>query len=136
MDFLVHRKYALTLLRRENFFSLKRSNGVSKNPPFYTDFRDVHQTLVKSAPQKVLPKNRFFWDFWLAKTFFWLHFLLRSNFHTSVWKYESFDIPFHMFEEKKNSSLWRAMNNFWELSNVKNARNRSMFQKTVFINRS
>ncbi len=58
------------------FFSLIRSHGhgVSKNPSFHTDFKNVHMTFVKSAPKKslsqktVLPienltkslKNRFF----------------------------------------------------------------------------
>ncbi len=37
---------------RCNLFSLIRSNGVSKNPSFLTDFKNVHMTLVKSAPKK------------------------------------------------------------------------------------
>jgi hypothetical protein len=40
-----------TLLWDENFFSLTMSNGISKNPSFYTDFRNVHLTLVKSVPK-------------------------------------------------------------------------------------
>ncbi len=60
VDFLVHKKhkkYTLTLLRDENFFSLIRSNGVSKNPSFHTDFKNVHMTLVKSAPKKSFAQN-------------------------------------------------------------------------------
>ncbi len=45
-------KISLSLLRDENFFCLNRSNGASKNPPFRTDFKNVHITLVKSAPKK------------------------------------------------------------------------------------
>ncbi len=52
LGFLVYKKYTLTLLWDENFFSLIRSNGVSKNPSFHTDFKNVHMTLVKSAPKK------------------------------------------------------------------------------------
>jgi hypothetical protein len=39
---------------------LIRSNGVSKNPPFHTDFKNVHMTLVKSAPKKSLAKKTIF----------------------------------------------------------------------------
>jgi hypothetical protein len=42
----------LSLLRDENFFSLNRSNGASKNSSFRTDFKNVNLTLVKSAPKK------------------------------------------------------------------------------------
>jgi hypothetical protein len=45
-------KKLMSLLRDENFFSLNRSNGASKNPSFCTDFKNVHMTLVKSAPKK------------------------------------------------------------------------------------
>ncbi len=45
---------------KKNLFSLIRSNGVSKNPSFHTDFKNVHMTLVKSAPKKVLPKKPIF----------------------------------------------------------------------------
>jgi hypothetical protein len=51
----------------KTFFSLNRSNGASKNPFFRTDFKNVHMTLVKSAPNKsfsqkaILPiENHFF----------------------------------------------------------------------------
>ncbi len=60
LGFLVHKKYKLTLLWDENFFSLIRSNGLSKNPSFHTDFKNVHMTLVKSAPKKILPKKPIF----------------------------------------------------------------------------
>jgi hypothetical protein len=50
-------KSSLSLLRDENFFSLNRSNGASKNMSVRTDFINVHMTLVKSAPKKVLAKK-------------------------------------------------------------------------------
>ena len=77
LEFLVHKKYTLTLLCDENFFSLIRSNGVSKNPSFHTDFKNVHMTFVKSAPKKSLARKTDFLGlsvgkivFFLAKTFF------------------------------------------------------------------
>ncbi len=43
------------------FFSLNRSNRVSKNPSFHTDFKNIHMILVKSAPKKsIAQKNDFF----------------------------------------------------------------------------
>jgi hypothetical protein len=75
-------KISLSLLRDENFFSLNRSNGASKNPSFRTDFKNVHMTIVKSAPKKsfsqktILPienwkvlKNRFFGQIFLGALF-------------------------------------------------------------------
>jgi hypothetical protein len=44
---------------RQYLFSLNMSNDVSKNPSFYTDFKNVHFTFVKKCI-----KNDF-----LAKTF-------------------------------------------------------------------
>jgi hypothetical protein len=71
------------LLRDENFFSLNRSNGASKNPSFRTDFKKVHMTLVKSEPKNsfsqktTLPienlksqKNRFFGQNFFGRTFY------------------------------------------------------------------
>jgi hypothetical protein len=52
LTFFSSQKKSLSLLRDENFFSLNRSNGASKNPSFRTDFKNVHMTLVKSAPKK------------------------------------------------------------------------------------
>jgi hypothetical protein len=49
---LSSQKSSMSLLRVENFFSLNRSNGASKNPSFPTDFKNVYMTLVKSAPKK------------------------------------------------------------------------------------
>ncbi len=46
-------KSSLSLLRDENFFSLNRSNGASKNPSFRTDFKNVNMTLVKVQPTKI-----------------------------------------------------------------------------------
>ncbi len=34
--------------------------GVKKNPEFYADFRSG-ETIQKSAPKKLDPKNTFFW---------------------------------------------------------------------------
>ncbi len=50
-DLLSSQKGSLSLLRDDIFFSLNRSNGVSKNSSFHTDFKNVHITLVKSAPK-------------------------------------------------------------------------------------
>jgi hypothetical protein len=52
LTFFSSQKSSLSLLRDENFFSLNRSNGTSKNPSFRTDFKNLHMTLVKSAPKK------------------------------------------------------------------------------------
>ena len=52
LTFFSSQKSSLSLLRDENFFSLNRSNGASKNPSFCTDFKNVHMTLVKSALKK------------------------------------------------------------------------------------
>ncbi len=83
-DLFSSQKSSLSLLRDENFFSLNISNGASKNSYFRTDFKNVHMTLVKSAPKKGFsqkailpvenllksPKNLVF----LGKTFFWCTF--------------------------------------------------------------
>ncbi len=66
-----------------------RSNGVSKNPTFHTDFKNVHMTLVKSATKKSFAQKT---DFLGLK---------------SVRKEEFFDAPFDLFKEKKFSSLRR-----------------------------
>ncbi len=72
-DLLSSQKSSLSLLREENFFSLNRSNGASKNPSFHTDFKNVHMT-VKSAHKKVLAKRLFYTNWkkivFLGKTFF------------------------------------------------------------------
>ncbi len=52
LTFFNSQKSSLSLLRDENFFSLNRSHGASKNPSFRTDFKNVHMTLVKSCTQK------------------------------------------------------------------------------------
>ncbi len=51
-DLFSSQKSSLSLLRDENFISLNRSNGASKNPSFRSDFKNVYMTLVKSAPKK------------------------------------------------------------------------------------
>jgi hypothetical protein len=51
-DLFSSQKSSLSLLRDEKKISLDRSNGASKNSSFRTDFKNVHMTLVKSAPKK------------------------------------------------------------------------------------
>ncbi len=46
--------------KRWKLFSLNRSNGASKNSSFRIDFKNVHMTLVKSAPKKILAKKLFY----------------------------------------------------------------------------
>ncbi len=60
LDFLVHKKYILTFLRDENFFSLDKSNGASKNSSFRTAFKNVLMTLVKSAPKQSFSQKLFY----------------------------------------------------------------------------
>jgi hypothetical protein len=72
LDFLVRKKYTLTN-------PLNRSKGVSKHLSFYTNFKNVHLTLVKSATQKMIsqikniflaPRQIFNWqNSVLSKTF-------------------------------------------------------------------
>jgi hypothetical protein len=38
-------------------FLWNRWNGVSKNPSFYTDLKNVHLTFIKNAHKKGCPKN-------------------------------------------------------------------------------
>ncbi len=113
-----------------------RSNGVSKNPSFPTDFKNVHMTLVKSAPKKILPKKPIFS---IGNIVFWLKLFLGAlftkvicTFLKSVQKDGFFDAPFDLFKEKKFSSLRRDNELFKELKKVKNGRNRSNVRKTVF----
>jgi hypothetical protein len=47
----------LSLLRDENFFSLNKSIGVSKNPSFHTDDKNVRKTLVNSAPNQIFSQK-------------------------------------------------------------------------------
>ncbi len=134
LGFLVHKKYTRTLLRDENFFSLIRSNGVSKNPSFHTDFKNVSMTLVKNAPKKSFAQKPIFFG---KNLFLGAHFtkvicaLLKS-----VWKDGFFDAPFKLFTEKKFSSLRRDNELSWELKKVKNGRNRSKFRKMVIYKQS
>jgi len=52
--------YTLALFLEENFVSLNRSNGVSKNLFFYTDFKNVHLFKVKISPiKRCAQKNDF-----------------------------------------------------------------------------
>jgi hypothetical protein len=45
----------------KNRFWVIASNGVSKNPSFHNDLKNVHKTLVKSVPKKSFAqKNLFF----------------------------------------------------------------------------
>jgi hypothetical protein len=50
-------KRFLVSSKRWKLFSLNRSIRVSKNQSFHTDYKNVHKTLVNSAPNKIfLPK--------------------------------------------------------------------------------
>jgi hypothetical protein len=53
IDLLSSQKGFIVPSNRWKLFSLNRSNGVSKNLAFHTDFKNVHVTLVKSAHKKV-----------------------------------------------------------------------------------
>jgi hypothetical protein len=55
-DLFSSQKSSLSLLSDGNFWL----NGASKNPSFRTDFKNVHMTLVKSAPKRVLAKKNYF----------------------------------------------------------------------------
>jgi hypothetical protein len=81
LDFLVNRIYSynwLFYIWDENFFSFNRSNGVSKNPSFYTYFKNVHLTLVKVHPKKFCLKN--FAHLSIYKKVFWLKLFLGALF--------------------------------------------------------
>ncbi len=94
LEFLVHRKYTLTLHDMKTFLLWILSNGVSKNPSFYTAFKDVHLTftLVKNAP-----KNRFLGDF-LYRNIFLGHNFFGCTFYIYIFeismKRRIFDNPF------------------------------------------
>ncbi len=106
---------------RWNFFSLNRSDGVLKKSVFSygTDFRNVHLTLVKSAPKKVLPIKpnllglQLAYTF-LAKTFLLLNFLPRSKIH--FWNKQVLD--FHRPSKllcRTTSKLWNFIKKHWSL---------------------
>jgi hypothetical protein len=43
------------------------ANGITKNPSFHTDFKNVNLILVKSAPKKVFAKKLFcHLKYWLS----------------------------------------------------------------------
>jgi hypothetical protein len=60
----------------KTFFSLNRSNGESKSPPFRTNLKNVHKALVKSAlknsfsQKTILPTGIKFKNLFLRTTFF------------------------------------------------------------------
>ncbi len=57
--------------------------GVSKNPSFHTDFKNVHMmTLAKTAPKKFFPKTVFLW---LSRRSSYHH--MYGIFLKSVWKF-------------------------------------------------
>ncbi len=64
-------------------FSSNMANGVSKNPCFHIDFKNVNSILVKSVPKKslakktVLPNEKSVF----RANFFWVLFLQSSNVH-------------------------------------------------------
>ncbi len=105
--------------RDKNFFSLNRSNGVSKNPSFHTDFKNVQMSLVKSASKNFfLPKIYFTnWKFardLKKKSVFWAKLFLCALFTNVIciseisMKDELFDTPFDLIKEKKISSHCRV----------------------------
>ena len=62
--FFSSQKSSLSLLRDENFFSLNRSNGASKNPSFRTDFKNLDMIFVKSEPKKSFAQKNNFLGLW------------------------------------------------------------------------
>jgi hypothetical protein len=142
-DLLGSQKGALSLLRDENFISLNRSNGASKNP-------SLHMILVKSAPKKKFwPKNCFTkFTYYLSKKctkkksfcqktvlpienllkklvywakLFWgaLFTTVISTFLKSVRKDGFFYTPFDLIKEKKCSSHSSISVYFCELKSPK-----------------
>ncbi len=103
----------------KTFFSLNRSKRVTKNQPFYTDFKNVHLTSVKSTPKKVCPKNRFSnRKKSQQKTVFWTKLFLGCTI------------------SKVKCSSHRTVNVYflWTKKSPK-CRNPSKFCKTVFFNK-
>ncbi len=116
-----------------------RSNGVSKNPSFHTDFKNVHMTLVKSAPEKRFAQNTNFlglrqtfnWEnsFW-AKTFLCALFTkFICTFLKSARKDGFFYAPFDLFKENKFSSLRRDNELFWKMKKVTMEETAQNFEK-------
>ncbi len=96
LEFLVHSKYTLTRLWGENFFFFKYSEWGVKKSVFLYRFQKCTFDFSKKGIQKILPNNWFFRQFF-GKHFFWVHFLLRSNF--------IFCIPRAICEGKKFSLI-------------------------------
>ncbi len=71
----------------KTFFSLYRSNGVPKNPSFYTDFKNVHLTFVKSSP-----KNQFSGTFSIGKSVFCRRPDPRSSESAQVLSWQGFEL--------------------------------------------
>ncbi len=90
----VLKKYSLSPLRDENFFSSSMANEVSKNPYFLTEFKNVKFILAKSAPQKGLARK-------LSQNLFWMYFLLRSNVHEISIKARIFWYPIRPIQRTK-----------------------------------
>ncbi len=139
-DLLSSQISSLSLLRDENFFSLNRSNGASKNPSFHTDLKNVHMT-VKSAHKKVLAK-RLFYTNW-KKLVFWAKLFLGAlftkiicTFFKSIWKDGFFDTPFDLIKEKKFSSHISVSVYFLWSKKSKMEATTQYFGKRFFINRS
>jgi hypothetical protein len=61
----------------KTFFSLIRSNGVSKNPSLHNDIKNVDMTLGKSAPEKSFGT----FQFSIGKIVFWLKLFLGGTFY-------------------------------------------------------
>ncbi len=119
------------------FFSSQKSSlslVASKNPSFRTNFKNVHMTLVKSAPKKSFSqKNQFFW----AKLFLGALFTkVMCTFLKSVWKNGFFDTPFDLIKEKKFSPHSRVSVYFLWSKKPKIEATTQYFGKWFFINRS
>ncbi len=126
--------------KRWKLFSFNRSNGAS--PFFPTDFINVHMTLVKSAPKKVLAK-KLFYQFLPKKSVFWAKLFLGAlftkvicTFFKSVWKDGFFDTTFDLIKEKKLSSFSRVSVYLLWNKKPKMEATTQYFGKCFFINRS
>ncbi len=74
---------------------------VSKNLSFHTDFKNVHKTLVKSAPKKSFAqKTAFLGLFWQKLFLVALFTNVICTFLKSVRKDRFFDALFDLFKEK------------------------------------
>ncbi len=143
LELFSSQKSSYSLLRVENFFSLNRSNGASKSPSFRNDFKNVHMTLVKSAPKQVFAKKLFYQLKVLKQSVFWATLFLGAiftkvicTFLKSVWKDGFFDTPFDLIKEQKFSPHNRVSVYFLWTKKSKMEATTQYFGKRFFINRS